>query len=89
MKVFNLKDLFNKLTTTKSDISEICDYNNSTEFTYDSIDKELDLILKSKVAILQIQIDENESLFELENYFCKSEICLSDDVIKPEHKLKQ
>ena len=89
MKVFNLKDLFNKLTTVKSDISEICDYDQSTDFTYDSIDKELVLILKSKViAILQIQIDEDESLFELDNTFCKSEIYLSGDVIKPEYKLK-
>lgn len=88
-KVFNLKDLFNKLTTVKSDISEICDYDESAEFTYTSIDRELVLILKSKVVpILQIQIDEDESLFELDNSFCKSEIYLSSDMIKPEYKLR-
>lgn len=89
MKVFNLKDLFNKLNTVKSDASEICDFDNSTEFTYESIDKELVLTLKSKVIpILQIQIDEDESLFDLDNHFCKSEIYLSSDVIKFEYKLK-
>lgn len=41
IKVFNLKDLFNKLTTYKSDISEICDFENNNTFTYESIDKEL------------------------------------------------
>lgn len=88
VKVFNLKDLFNKLTTFKSDISEICDYENDPEFTYKSIDKELVLILKTKcIPLLQIQIDEDLTLFELDNQFCKSEIYLSGEIIKPIYKL--
>lgn len=87
-KVFNLKDLFNKLTTIKSDISEICDFENDTVFTYKNIDKELVLILKSKlIPILQIQIDENKTLFELDNELCKSEIYSSGDMIKSIYKL--
>lgn len=89
IKVYNLKDLFNKLTTIKSDISEICDFENNSTFTYESIDKELVLTLKSKVIpMLQIQIDENKTLFELDNEFCVSEIYLSTEVIKPIFKIQ-
>lgn len=88
IKVFNLKDLFNKLTTIKSDISEICDFDDNSTFTYESIDKELVLTLKSKVIpMLQIQINEDKTLFELDNEFCASEIYLSTEVIKPIFKL--
>lgn len=88
IKVFNLKDTFNKLTTIKSDISEICDFDNNSTFTYESIDKELVLTLKSKlIPMLQIQINENKTLFELDNEFCASEIYLSTEVIKPNYKL--
>lgn len=53
LKIFNLKDLFNKLTSIKSDISEICHFENESTFTYENIDKEF--VLKSKVIpILQI-----------------------------------
>lgn len=89
IKVFNLKDLFNKLTTVKSDISEVCDFDDDSVFTYQSVDRELVLILKSKVIpLLQFQIDETKTLFELDNHFCKSEIYLSGDVIKPSYKLR-
>lgn len=37
--------------------------------------------------MLQIQIDENKTLFELDNQFCASEVYLSSDVIKPNFKL--
>lgn len=87
-KVHNLKDLFNKLNKYKSDCSEICDYDNEDIFTYNSIDKELVQILKSKlVPIAQLQIDLNLSLFELDNFLCKSEIYLSDDIIKFEYRI--
>lgn len=83
LKVYNLKDLFNKLTSIKSEASEICDFDNEDNFTYESIDKELVQILKSKlVPLLQIQINQNKTLFELDNSFCQSEIYLSDEVIK-------
>lgn len=87
-KVFNLKDLFNKLTTIKSDISEVCDFQNGNTFTYDSINRELVLTLKSKlIPMLQIQVNEEETLFELDNHFCASEIYLSSDFIKPNYRL--
>lgn len=57
LKAYNLKDLFNKLTTIKSEINEICDFESNNDFTYRNIDKELVLILKSKL-MLQIQVNE-------------------------------
>lgn len=90
LKVFNLKDLFNKLSSIKSETSEICDFDNEESFTYESIDKELVQILKLKLTpIMQIQIDQSKTLFELDNIFCQSEIYLSDEVIKNEYRLNK
>lgn len=90
IKVYNLKDLFNKLTSIKAEISEICDYKNESIFTYENIDKELVLILKSKlISMLQLQINENATLFDLDNQFCKSEIYLETNVIKDMYRLSK
>lgn len=88
LKVYNLKDLFNKLSSIKSETSEICDFNDEDNFTYESIDKELVQILKSKlIPLLQVQVDQEKSLFELDNIFCQSEIYLSDEVIKSAYRI--
>lgn len=88
IKVFNLKDLFNKLNKIKSDCSEVCDYEDEDTFTYCSIDRELVYILKSKIVpIVQLQIDTNKTLFELDNILCQSEIYLSEEIIKTEYKI--
>lgn len=90
LKVYNLKDLFNKLNNIKSEASEICDFDNKDSFTYEAIDKELVQVLKSKlIPILQVQVDQTKSLFELEIFFCESEIYLSDDVIKHTFKINK
>lgn len=87
-KVFNLKDLFNRLSNIKSEASEICDFENEDIFTYESIDKELVQILKTKIIpLLQVQIDNNKTLFELDNFFCQSEVYLTEDVIKTEYRI--
>lgn len=87
IKVENIKDLFEKLTKIKSECNEICDFNNEQIFTYTAIDKELVHTLKSKLTpIVQLQVNSDESLFNLENYLCRSEIYLSDEAIKSEYK---
>lgn len=88
LKVFNLKELFNKLTKIKADANEICDFNGEEEFVYRAIDKELVQILKSKlIPIVQFQVDENKTLFELDNIMCQSEMYYSEDIIKPSSKM--
>ena len=88
LKVHNLKDLFNKLNRIKSECSEICDFEDEDIFTYTSIDKEIVQILISKlVPIAQLQINTKNSLFELENLLCQSEIYLSEEIIKNEYKI--
>lgn len=90
IKVFNLKDLFNKLNRIKSECSEICDFDDEDNFTYHSIDRELVQILKSKIIpIVQMQIDCRKSLFELDNILCQSEIYLTEDIIKSEYKINR
>lgn len=90
IKVYNLKDLFNKLTQFKSDANEICDYDNEDRYTYDMIDKELIQILKIKIIpLVQMQIDESKTLFELDNFLCKSEIYIDETIIKPMYKLSK
>lgn len=87
IRVSDIKDLFSKLGEVKSKCSEICDFDEEESFTYDSIDRELVQIFKSKIVpILQIQIDNTKSLFELDNILCQSEIYISEDVIKSEFK---
>lgn len=88
LKVYNLKDLFNKLSGIKSETSEICDFVNENNFTYESIDKELVYILKSKlIPTVQMQIDQTKTLFELENVLCQTEIYLTDEAIKTVFKI--
>lgn len=90
IKVYNLKDLFNKLTSIKADISEICDFTDEKIFTYENVDKELVLILKSKLnSMLQLQINENTSLFDLDNQFCKSEIYSEGNAIKDVYRISK
>lgn len=90
IKVSSFKDLFCKLSNIKSECTEICDYDDEEAFTYESIDRELVQILKLKlIPILQIQIENSKSLFELDNQFCQSEIYYSDEVIKPEFRLSK
>lgn len=90
IKVFNLKDAFNKLTKIKSEANEICDFDDENYFTYHAIDRELVQILKSKVnPIVQLQIDQTKNLFELDNIFCQSEIYLSEDIIKYSYKINK
>lgn len=90
IKVYNIVDLFKKLTKIKSDANEICDYNNEDNFTYHSIDKELVQILKTKlIPIVQLQIDNEKTLHELENILCQSEIYQSEDAIKIQYRLSK
>ena len=90
IKVSHLKDLFYKLNNIKADISEIADFDNNNIFTYENIDKELVLILKSKIVpMLQVQINENQSLFDLESHYCRSEIYFDLNVIKENFKLSK
>lgn len=90
IKVFNLKDLFYKLTKIKSEANEICDFDEEETFTYQAIDKELVQILKSKIIpIAQLQIDQTKSLFELDNILCQSEVYLSEEIIKIPFKINK
>ena len=90
LRVSNLKELFIKLSEVKSKCSEICDFEEEDLFTYESIDRELVLILKSKLTpMLQIQINNNKSLFELDNLLCNTEIYVSEDAIKNEYKMNR
>lgn len=83
LKVFNLKDLFNKLNEVKSNCNEICDFDDESAFTYNAIDKEIVQILKNKIIpIVQLQIDQSKTLTELENILCQSEIYTCADIIK-------
>lgn len=88
LKVFNLKDAFEKLTKIKYDANEICDFDNETQFTYISIDRELVQTLKFKLTpIIQLQIDSNKSLSELDNKLFQSEIYISEETIKTSYKI--
>lgn len=88
-KVHNIKDLFNKLAQCKSEANEICDFNAAEHYTYGIIDKELVQILRSKlIPIVQLQIDQNKTLFELENSLCQTEIYYSHDVVKDEYRIR-
>lgn len=90
LKVYNLKDAFNKLTKIKSEANEICDFDDENYFTYQAIDRELVQTLKSKLnPVIQLQIDHSKNLSELDNIFCQTEIYLSDDIIKPSHRINK
>lgn len=90
IKVFNLKDLFNKINSIKSQTSEICDFENKEDFVYESVEQELVQILKSKLTpIMQIQIKSEKNLFELENEFCQNEIYFSSEIIKNEFRINK
>lgn len=90
LKVNNLKELFEKLNEIKSKCSEICDFEDEENFTYEAIDKELVQIIKSKlIPIMQIQINSEKTLFELDNILCQSEIYYCNDIIKNEYKINK
>lgn len=89
LKVYNIKDLCNKLTQIKLECNEICDYDNDDTYTYNSIDKEIVQILCTKLTpIVQLQIDTNSSLFDIDHIFCQTEIYYAKDVIKDEYRIK-
>lgn len=90
LKVWSIKDAFEKLLKIKSDANEICDFDNESQFTYMSIDRELVQILKFKlIPIIQLQIDSSKSLSELDNLLFQSEIYFSEESIKQSFKLNK
>lgn len=90
IKVYNLKDLFNRLTKIEAEANEICDFNNEDNFTYKSIDRELvQIIIDHCIPTFQIHIDENLSLIELDNKMCRTELYHSDEIIKPYYKMNK
>lgn len=84
IKVFNLKDLFNKLTSIEAQANEICDYNNGGHDTYDTINKELvQIAIDHLIPLMQIHINDTLTLNEIDHQLSRTELYYSEDAIKP------
>lgn len=65
-KVFNLKDLFNKLSNVETEANEICDFNDEETFTYKSTDRELvKMVIDHLIPTMQIHMTKMLHLLSL------------------------
>lgn len=86
-KVFNLEHLLSELNQIKADAKEICDFDNNDIFSYQRVDKELYLILRMIVTpVVDLQIDETKTLFELDNFFNRSSMYTCPETIRTEYR---
>lgn len=90
IKVFNLKDLFNKLTNIESQANEICDYNNGGHDTYDTINKELvQIAIDHLTPLMQIHINDTLTLNEIDHQLSRTELYYSEDAIKHVYRVNK